>query len=308
MKYQRHLPCVLLGYMITTLIVLTGCGSGLPQAPNTTAQSASETFNPLEDLLGQAQSALKDLEDPSPQAEAVVRFVIFTTKALPQTDATFETLVNAHFKLTAQTLTSHKISKLAVSKLIDRFSVSHLSAQDDLPINLGAFTSAAQQQKLDLSSVQGLTFVTYQGRALKGGLQLDVTCKVTSRLATSPVLSAVAEAGVWVASLATLEVLDIAKFDQRCRDPQEHWVRPGAELVSKKVRMISRGLNQWGRPELELGPLSKDQAPKRYPRFLKAIEAARSGRFPEKELMKSPLSSCQRPPHHYETSCRRLTW
>jgi hypothetical protein len=73
------------------------------------------------------------------------------------------------------------------------------------------------------------------------------------------------------------------------------------------VRIISRGLNQWGRPELELGPLSRDEAPKRYPLFLKVMESVRSGVFPAEEAGGVKLTDCLRPPHHYDTTCRRLS-
>ena len=298
--------------IITLLGLCMGCGgSSTTQSsppPTSTSSTTNDHFNPLGDLLGQAQAALQELEDPSPHAEAVSRFVIFTTKTLPQTDAVFESLVSAHFSLTNQVLQAHKVSKLAISKLSDRFSVTHLSTQNELPINLEAFAGAAQHHKLSLQSITGLTFVSYQGRALKRGLQINVICKVTSRLTTSPSLREITRGGVWIGSLSTLEILDVAEFAQRCDSSQEHWIRPGAELVDHEVRMISRGLNQWGRPELELGPLPKDQAPKQFPHFMKAIETMRSGPFPQGKLIKHKLSNCLRPPHHYETSCRRLTW
>ena len=309
---RKYVGWRVLGWCWILLWFSAGCGgasTSLKTRESTTSnESAHTTFNPLEDLLGQAQSALRDLEDPAPEAEAVVRFVIFTAGLLPQTEATLESLMSAHFKLTARALQSNNVDKLAISKLSDRFSVTHLSARDELPINLHAFAGSAQKQRADLSSLKGLTFVSYQGHALRDGLQLKITCEVTAKLAASRVLKPAAQDGVWIASLATLDVLDLATFTQRCQDQSERWIRPGAELIGQEVRVISRGLNQWGRPELELGPLSKDQAPKMYPRFLRAMEAARAGSFPQKTLENAQLGPCLRPPHHYETSCRRLTW
>ena len=287
---------------------LAGCGGGQGvSSPKVESANAADQFNPLGDLLSQAQSALTELEDPSPEAEAVTRFVILTAEALPADEASLEALVTSHFKLTTQALLKRRVNRIAVSKLIDRFSVTHLPVQADLPINIEAFQASAQSREIKLSDLRGLTFVSYQGRALRQGLQVSVTCQVSALLTDDPLIRTLARGGVWVASLSTLELLSPQEFSQRCQDPRERWVKPGAELVEGGVRLISRGLNQWGRPELELGPLSRDLAPKRYPLFRKVMEAVRSGSFPESEVEGVKLVDCLRPPHHYDTTCRRLT-
>ena len=186
---------------------------------------------------------------------------------------------------------------------------SRVFGDEALPINLNALKPSADKMGIKIGDYQGLTFVSYHGQALRGGLQLKTTCQVASGLAESEMLRS--SRPPLIASLSTLEVMDLATHSARCADQNERWIRPVAELDKGEVRLISRGLNQWGRPELELGPLARNHAPKRFPLFMQAIEAMQSAKLETVNQIKIgqrhfKLADCLRPSHHYDEGCRRL--
>ena len=272
-------------------------------------QSTTAQFNPLGDLLSQAQDLLKAIEDPSPKATATTRFLVLHGRAIGSDDEAQRSLATLHFSLTTKALQTSEVNALVRSKLVDRFQVASLSGDEALPINLNALKPSADKIGIKISDYQGLTFVSYHGQALKGGLQLKTTCQVASGLAESEMLRS--PLPPMIASLSTLEVMDTATHSARCADRNELWIRPVAELDKGGVRLISRGLNQWGRPELELGPLARNHAPKRFPLFMHAIEAMQSAKLETVNRIKIgqrhfKLADCLRPSHHYDEGCRRL--
>ena len=286
----------------------TTVGQNPPSKPAPSMHSTT-AFNPIGDLLSQAQNLLKAIEDPSPEAKAISRVLILHERSLSQNEDSLKHLAELHFKFTSQSLESEGVSSLARSKLIDRFQVTTLSDDEELPINLDALNSSSSRLGVQLSDYKGLTFISYQGQALKSGLQIRTNCQIAIKLADSELLKSSKPA--LIVSLSTFEVNDLTTYITRCADPRESWVRPMAELEGEQVRLVTRGLNQWGRPELELGPLSKSDAPKHFPLFMKTIEAVRSTELRSLKMLKTEdisvqFTECIRPPHHYDQECRRL--
>ena len=301
-----RLPRLLLPISILSL----ACGGPTPSQTTTRTSTPSESvsFNPLEDLLSQASSAVDQLQDPSLDAEAVVRFVIFTPSALPSTEASQEHLATTHFEATSTALKSSDVPAIALSKLAERFSVAHLSPSADLPLNRDAFIAANPTTGAHLSTYQGLTFVSYQGRALKKGLQISINCKITEALINKGPLRELSQSDVMIGVLSTIELLDAAQLSERCQDATERWVKPAAERLEEGVRLITRGLNQWGRPELELGPLPPEKARELYPLLVTIMTESITQPYPKMGTVKEgiTLGTCQRPAHHYDTTCMRI--
>ncbi len=316
---KRHLR-LLLTLSSVLSIMISGCGAGNDRLSKESSESQRTTdqprgraasFNPIGDLLTQVDSGIKSVQESSSEANAAVRFLILHQQPLAVDEETQAKLTQLHFKRTSELLAKGGINSLIRSKLINRFTVTSAAMTDELPINLDVFTPIAERQKLDLSALQGLVFVSYQGQALHKGLQLQVSCGVTQTVAESELLSSRKVAPL-IVSLPTFEIFELPDFVTKCSDPQESWVRPAAELVQDQVRLISRGMNQWGRPELELGPLPRSEAPKLYPLFMTALTQLRNQPFTDqKNIMINKedvsLGECQRPAHHYDLSCRRLS-
>lgn len=294
--------------LILSALLLISCGGKQSHPPPSVSKTGVET-TPLDDLLGQATEALEAAQDSDPAAEAVVRFLIFTQGALPREASSQEALATTHFEVLSQAMKKSGLPSLVASKLAERFSIAHLSPSDELPINLSALSVPRGNQPIDLAPYQGLTFISYQGRALKEGKQLDVLCNIASELVQQPPLTTlVSEQKVVIGLLATYELIDLPTLQSYCASDDEKWVRPAIEQVASGLRFISRGLNQWGRPELELGPLSPSDARLLYPLFMSAIAQVQRGKMPKEgeRLQDHLLGSCIRPSHHYETSCLRL--
>lgn len=194
------------------------------------------------------------------------------------------------------------------SKLAERFQVLSLPIQDDLPINLQVLNHALSRLQAQLSDFKGITIVSYQGQALKNGLQLSLSCSITESLSQHQLFSN-QQQNLLVASLASFEVFDLAGFHQLCKTPNYPWLRPVAELINpQEVRLVTRGLNQWGRPELELGPIPKSSVAKLFPKFIAITEALRT-QDQEKTLQQFKalkFTQCLRAETHYDLSCQRI--
>ena len=127
---------------------------------------------------------------------------------------------------------------------------------------------------------------------------------------TLKVLSAHIEQGV-VANLSTFEVMDAPALQARCQELGQAWTRPAAELLKgDKVRLISRGLAQFGRPDLESTPISKSKAPQLFQRFQKNMQLLRTGPYLKvgDRLDGRKLHPCVRPEHTYDVECVRVTY
>lgn len=305
---NQHLRLLPLSLMVV-IVLLSAC-SRVTHCVNTPLEQRSNkpspSFNPLGDLLNQAQVALKSLEDPHPDAEASVRFILLHKTPLPDDKRSLAALTEVHFKITTKMLKSNGINSLVSSKLADRFQVATVSNATDLPISLDVLQSSLSRLKVTAEDFKGLTFVTYQGHALKSGLHLKATCAIAQKLSESDIFNQ--HSDLLIASLSTFEAFELPEFADRCKDDHYPWVRIVAELVGDQVRLLTRGLNQWGRPELEVGPIQKSQAPMAFPKLVKIVERLRLGPlFSSLTPLKSmAFHDCLRPEHHYDLSCRRI--
>ena len=89
-------------------LLIGGCG-GTPPLNEAASVERPVESNPLGALLTQAHSALTNLEDPSPEAGAVVRFMILTQKSLSKSNETgLYTYFNQQLKAQLKT---HKLPK-----------------------------------------------------------------------------------------------------------------------------------------------------------------------------------------------------
>ena len=266
------------------------------------------SFNPLGDLLAQAQSALKKLEDPNPKAQSRVSFALLHKQAFPSDEASQLALSQAHFSLTTAQLKAAGINSLVSSKIAERFQVLTLPTQTELPIDLKVLKPSLERLKANLSDYQGISIISYQGQALKRGLQITLNCSITEALSQHKLFKNNQDS-LLIASLASFEVFDRVDFAQKCQTANYPWLKPVAELLnSKELRLITRGLNQWGRPELELGPIEKSKIAEVFPKFVAITESLRTTTLAKTlDAFKTlQFSECLRPENHYDLSCQRV--
>ena len=265
-------------------------------------------FNPLGDLLAQAQSALKKLEDPDPKAKSRVSFALLHKKVFPQDEASQQALSQAHFSLSVAKLKAAGVNSLVSSKLAERFQVLTLPTQADLPIDLKVLEPALTKLKSKLSDYKGISIVSYQGHALQQGLQINLNCSITKALSEHELFMNYQDS-LLIASLASFEVFELPEFTKYCATTNYPWLKPVAELLNQnEVRLITRGLNQWGRPELEWGPIQKSQLAESFPKFIAIIESLRTKTLAEtlKAFKALKFVKCSRPENHYDLACQQI--
>ena len=305
---QKSISTLLILLSIALTIACSSSPTKTSLKPTVSPQKPRVTpFNPLGDLLAQAQKALEELEDPHPKAQARVRYVIFSPQSLPSDEKTQMELQQAHFEFTSKVLKEAGLNSLIRSKLADRYTVNYLNLDQDLPININVFKPTLQKLGHTLDQFKSLIFVSYQGQALNQGQQLTTNCAITHQLSTHSLLTA-KTTPILIGSLATFLVYPQEEFQNACQDTATTWFKPSIELVDKQVRLVSSGLSQWGRPDLELGPMSKDQARQALPSLVQFMNEIKLGRYPEQrqEHQLFDFETCLRPSHHYELECVRL--
>lgn len=165
-----------------------------------------------------------------------------------------------------------------------------------------------------MRAARGVVFVSYRGPALKARAHLRAAC------AASEAALAAVDGVVLATPLGTLEPLDAPALRERCAaladpgaDLMGSWVRPALDaLDGGELRLVSRGLAQLGRPDLELGPLPRAAAPALLGPFQEVLRASQAGpalraggeaRAGERRFA---LAACERPAHAYEGDCVRL--
>ena len=292
------------------LFFCSACGPTLPKSKTFRPKKnlTQSQFNPLGNLLAQAQSALKKIEDPDPKAQSRVSFALLHKHVFPQDEASQLALSQAHFSLSVSKLKAAGVNSLVSSKLAERFQIITLPTQTDLPIDLKVLEPALIRLKSKLSDYKGISIISYQGHALQQGLHINLSCSITKALSEHKLFMDY-QNSLLIASLASFEVFDLPEFAQHCATANYPWLKPVAELLNQnEVRLITRGLNQWGRPELEWGPIQKSQLAKVFPKFIAITESVRSKNLSEtlKAFQKLKFTKCQRPENHYDLTCQQI--
>lgn len=282
--------------------------------------SVAAPVDPLGALLQRAQKGSDALRDPHAEASASVSLVLLLKEPLSEEQAQAPTrkALNAALKRAQSLLHNAQAAKALTPKaLIKGLSITSLKVDEAFPLNINALTASARDEALSAQALtqKGALIVSYRGGALKGGAQLGLTCEA-ARGALST-LSTEAQASVLIFSLESLSHLTTEALEARCElsSPSKlnieglkplvaSWVRPDIEaLEGGQLRFVSRGRAQFGRAELELGPLSQTEARPLWPLFVN--EVLSSGRAPH-NTQRFTRGDCLRPEHAYEGRCARL--
>ena len=177
-------------------------------------------------------------------------------------------------------------------------------ARADMPISIDPLIQQAPQHTQRYTQAPAVFSFFYRGPRLPKEEHLSALC-----VATDQVWSTLGE-GV-LANLSTFTGDTPKSFAQRCQQFDLGWIRPEAEVTEKgEIRIISRGLAQFGQPDLETTPLAKSKAPHVFPTFQQHVNQIRRGQaikvgmdFQGKKVLK-----CLRPAHFYDRKCVRLTY
>ena len=271
-------------------------GASSPSSPAV----APEAPGPLGALLLNARSAEAQFEENREDGralKAVATLALFTAQVVGEAEA--NALAQRADRAVRDRLKKDRAPSALLSRLARRFAMVPAEVTADLPIRVEAFLGGAGASRAGVETARGVIFLRYADAPLSDHAHLRALC--ASALALGGELE-----GAVIGNVSTLETFDLPAFSARCASINARWVRPAVELIEGgQVRFISRGLSQFGRPDLESAPMSKDQAPKLFKRFQEDIELLRMGphRAVGERLGGHTLSACQRPSHHFELEC-----
>lgn len=249
--------------------------------------------NPLEALLKKAQKQKEARQKAQAQLDlAQVTFLLFINQSRSNKEISE---LQAQFQ---QEILQHVESQHAKHFVLNQIS------RDQMPISIDPFIQHAPQHKEIYTQAPAVISFFYRGPRLPREEHLSALCVATDRIWSR------LGHGI-LANLSTFSGDTPQSFASRCQQFDFGWVRPEAELTKTgEVRMITRGLAQFGQPDLESTPLSKLQAPKVFPTFQQHMRAIHRGEsitlgqtFKGKKVLK-----CQRESHYYDRKCVRLTY
>ena len=290
-----HQACSALHIASLTLLLMIG---GAPRSAHA---------DPLTELLEKAQRGLQEITEPNAGPSAL-SFVWLSTTSLerPQRQALIDRSIRSATQEATRYLKEEGVTSLKPGLLVKRLNVTHVSVDEGFPLNLNALLQLARDpaKQAIIQSAQSATLISYRGDALRGHEQVQLTCS-----AALSALVPLKEDGVLVLLEPQIS-LSLIELQARCdeRDPKgalQRWARPDIErLESGELRLVSRGRAQLGQPELELGPISAEQARALWPAFIGYLTG-------DPEASEGPLrlstARCARPAHLVEGRCVRLT-
>ena len=206
--------------------------------------------NPLEALLKKAQRQKEARQKAQAQLDlAQVTFLLFINKERSNQEVA---QLQDQFQ---QGILQHIDAQHAKHFVLNQIS------RGQMPISVDPFIQRTPQHKEIYTKAPAVISFFYRGPRLPKEEHLSALC-----VATDQVWSTLGE-GI-LANLSTFSGDTPKSFASRCQQFDIGWIRPEAELTkSGKIRIISRGLAQFGQPDLESTPLSKNQAPQIFPMF-----------------------------------------
>ena len=249
--------------------------------------------NPLEALLKKAQKQKEERQKKQAQLDlAQVTFLLFINKERSNKEVA-----------QLQTQFQNGILQHVEPQYAKHFVLNQIS-REQMPISIDPFIQRSPQHKEIYTKAPAVISFFYRGPRLPKEEHLAALC-----VATDQVWSTLGQ-GV-LANLSTFSGDTPKSFASRCQQFDIGWVRPEAELTkSGQIRIISRGLAQFGQPDLESTPLAKDQAPQIFPTFQQHMAALYRGEpiqigqfFKGKKVLK-----CLRKSHYYDRKCARITY
>lgn len=261
--------------------------------------------DPLSALLAQAQNSVKAITEPNLNASAVS--MIWLSKSFKEKGEAARIIdrsIKAATSEAQQYLKTLNVTHIKPALLLKRLNVNHVKIDQSFPLNLEVFIDRAKApitQAL-IRQAQAATMISYRGDTLKNHEQLKLTCE-----AALNTVSAEDQEGVWII-LESLSILSTDDLRIRCNfdakdDPTTMWARPDLEGVDEgKLLLVSRGLSQLGRAEIELGPLDTVEAKALWNDF---IEHLTTSSTVENALSRSS-QTCVRATHRFEGKCIRL--
>lgn len=263
--------------------------------------------DPLAELLERAQVGQREMTAPNAGPSAVSLMWLSKLPLDAQASAALiDRAIVAATREATRFLSALKVTSLKPGLLVNRLNVTHVSIDGRFPLQLEALASALRdpaQQALTREATAA-TLISYRGDSLKGSEQLKLTCE-----AALSALEPLEGEGVLVV-LEAQTALTKAELRARCglSSPEEmtgRWARPDVEaLDGGTLRLVTRGLSLFGRPELELGPLDEGEARAHFNDFLAHMMATADHQGGH--LIKSS-APCARPAHSYEGRCLRLS-
>jgi len=276
-----------------------------------TRRSAAQ--DPLEELLRRAQEGVTALREPGAEPSAITMLWLSAELA---TDDELKVLtdraITAARLSAATTLAELKVEGVKPGLLVQRLNLSQSPVDERFPINLAGLKASLRSplQREQLSAAKAALILSYRGDSLKGGAQLKLICAAAQSVFKSVFKGRAAsgEAGLLI-SLESRSALEPEALSARCAalsGPRaaSEWARPDIEaLEGGQLRLVSRGLAQLGRPELELGPLKPEQARELWPAFQEALQRG-VAQTAQLSLSDEP---CARPSYAYEGRCVRLS-
>jgi hypothetical protein len=255
--------------------------------------------DPLEALLLKAQK----LQTIQPD-HALVQFSIFFEQKQDEKKLAeqLSMLVNAQAQSFISEYQQLKPKKTLVpQELLKNTKLSYAIVDQNLPINLEALIQSSGDFQEVLKKAQSVSFVKYQGRKLKQQQQIKWICQLTQSISAQFAPNAV------IVNLSTFEALNLNQLMERCQNLNQGWYKPAIEMRDdQKVKLFSRGLSQFARPDLESDALSKDQASQSFIAFQKDLSWLRFNKFKakkSKELNGKIVSPCERDPLYYDHQC-----
>jgi hypothetical protein len=303
----RYSTCLsTLTFLVLTAFIMSACTGAPKTVPidQNKAVDSMESADPLGQLLHQAQSDQKKVErsDPNyPQGiMAVSTFAMFSsTRLIPH----HEKYQQAFYDQIQKKMVSLKIPKVVRQKIQERFSLVTVPINEDLPINISVFTQMNHPLTAVIKQAKDIMFIRYRGNALHQAKHLQLLCSglksVTAKIQNHTNSLALAH-------LSTLQLLEAKALTELCGVPLRKWVRPAVELVNaQNVRLISRGLAQFGQSDLESNVMNKSIAPQWIRAFqldMQSLETSRPLQAGD-QWQGHSIKKCQRPTHYYDLHC-----
>ena len=280
-------------------------------ATTTSTISQKKQNNPLGGLLTQLQQEQQKIERSDTRypkgVPATATFALFTDHALMPSQESNQKSFDQSVTQSMQTL---KIPKNWHKKLLSRFSLVTLNNDASLPINLSVFASMPHPNSALIKAAKDVTFIRYKGAALAQNNHLKILCDGLTQIADQYQKS---HPNRWIiAHLNTLQLLDQESLKKLCRYQFSQWIKPAVELLdNQQVRLISRGLAQFGQADLESNAMSKAQVTQHIrtfqidmQNFLTHNKALQAG----DKWGKTKLQKCNRADYMYDLACVRIDY
>ena len=299
-------PITILSLYLCILLLATACSATPHDSPTDDPVPAqtNSSADPLRQILQQAQQQQQQLERKDKRypkgIPSVSTFAFFTAIPLHTQQEQYQQHL---FASIAKQMQQDKIAKNWHRKIQERFSLVAVPIDQDLPINIDVFKSMPAPGPTIVKQSTDVMFMRYAGPVMTQNKHLQFLCQ--GLLDVSQVLNKLKQPFV-VAHLNTLQLLDYNDVQQLCKLPDTAWVKPAVELTDLgKVRFVSRGLAQFGQPDLESNVMDKKEAPQ----WLRAFQVDMLGLL-STDIMRvnqvwqgRKLQACQRANHHYELDC-----